>query len=109
MFCNYFSFCNLGKYSYVNAEGNTILVKYSAGPDQGFVVENEQELKGSVEKATSEAAKKVKRRRMKVVKRPRIKPEPLPSYETAPSQNSYQAPHPGIATAYVAPAKVVTK
>jgi len=94
-----------GKYSYVNAEGNTILVKYSAGPDQGFVVENEQELKGSVEKATSEAAKKVKRRRMKVVKRPRIKPEPLPSYETAPSQNSYQAPHPGIATAYVAPAK----
>merc|ERR1719362_373115 len=86
-----------GKYSYVNAEGNTILVKYSAGPDQGFVVENEQELKGSVEKATSEAAKKVKRRRMKVVKRPRIKSEPLPSYETAPSQNSYhQAPHPGI-------------
>ena len=81
------------------------MVKYSAGPDQGFVVENEQELKGSVEKATSEAAKKVKRRRMKVVKRPRIKPEPLPSYETAPSQNSYQAPHPGIATAYVAPAK----
>jgi len=94
-----------GKYSYVNAEGNTILVKYSAGPNQGFVVENEQELKGSVQKATSEAAKKVKRRRMKVVKRPRIKPEPLPSYETAPSQNSYQAPHPGIATSYVAPAK----
>ena len=56
----FFSFCILGKYSYVNAEGNTILVKYSAGPDQGFVVENEQELKGSVEKATSEAAKKVK-------------------------------------------------
>ena len=55
-----FSFWNLGKYSYVNAEGNTILVKYSAGPDQGFVVENEQELKGSVEKATSEAAKKVR-------------------------------------------------
>ena len=54
-------------------------------------------------------ALQVKRRRMKVVKRPRIKPEPLPSYETAPSQNSYQAPHPGIATAYVAPAKVVTK
>merc|ERR1719162_521491 len=94
-----------GKYSYVNAEGNTILVKYSAGPDQGFVVENEQELKGSVEKATNEAAKKVKRRRMKVVKRPRIKAEPLPSYETAPSQNSYQAPHPGIPSIYVAPAK----
>merc|ERR1740122_517940 len=41
----------------------------------------------------------------KVVKRPRIKPEPLPSYETAPSQNSYQTPHPGIPSAYVAPAK----
>ena len=49
----------LGKYSYVNAEGNTIEVKYSAGADIGFVVENEQELKGSVEKATNEAAKKV--------------------------------------------------
>ena len=49
----------LGKYSYVNAEGNTIEVKYKAGADIGFVVENEQELKGSVEKATNEAAKKV--------------------------------------------------
>ena len=37
---------------------------------------------------------------MKVVKRPR-----LPSYKTAPTQNSYQAPpHPGIPTLYVAPA-----
>jgi len=93
-----------GKYSYVNAEGNTILVKYSAGPDKGFVVENEKELEGSVQKATNEAAQKVKRRRMKVVKRPRIKPEPLPAYVTAP-ENSYQAPHPGIPTAYVAPAR----
>ena len=56
----FFCFWNVGKYSYVNAEGNKILVKYSAGPDQGFVVENEQELKGSVQKATSEAAKKVR-------------------------------------------------
>jgi len=93
-----------GKYSYVNAEGNTIEVKYKAGADIGFVVENEEELKGSVEKATNEAAKKVvARRRMKVVKRPR-----LPSYKTAPTQNSYQAPHPGIPTSYVAPAKETT-
>merc|ERR1739838_848858 len=35
--------------------------------------------------------------RQKVVKRPRIKSEP--------SQNSYQAPHPGIPSTYVAPAK----
>ena len=41
---------------------------------------------------------------MRVVKRPRIKPEPLPAYVTAP-ENSYQAPHPGIPTAYVAPAR----
>jgi hypothetical protein len=47
--------------------------------------------------------------KQKVVKRPRIKPEPLPSYETAQSQNSYQAPHPGIPSTYVAPAKVVAK
>ena len=49
----------VGKYSYVNAEGNIIEVKYKAGADIGFVVENEQELKGSVEKATNDAAKKV--------------------------------------------------
>merc|ERR1712228_609915 len=66
--------------------------------------ENEKELEGSVQKATNEAAKKVGRRRVKVVKRPRIKSEPLPAYVTAP-KNSYQAPHPGIPTAYVAPAR----
>ncbi len=46
-----------GKYSYVNAEGNTIIVYYSAGPDQGFVIENEEELEGQVAKATLDAAR----------------------------------------------------
>ena len=45
-----------GEYSYINAEGNEILVKYMAGPDIGFVIVNEEQLTRSVQKATSDAA-----------------------------------------------------
>ena len=45
-----------GQYSYINAQGNTILVKYMAGPDIGFVILNEQELTASLEKANADAA-----------------------------------------------------
>ena len=41
-----------GSYAYVNGDGNRIEVKYSAGAEKGFVVENEKELKNSVHKAT---------------------------------------------------------
>ena len=41
-----------GSYAYVNGDGNRIEVKYSAGAEKGFVVENEEELKNSVHKAT---------------------------------------------------------
>ena len=92
-----------GKYRYVNADGNTIEVIYSAGADKGFVIENEQELLSSVAKATKDAAEKSKKR-MKVVKRPKNKKaqhealptpstlygapppaEQLPTYEKGPS------------------------
>ena len=44
-----------GEYSYVSpASGSLISVKYSAGPDSGFVVENADELAAAVEKATYE-------------------------------------------------------
>ena len=45
-----------GQYSYINAEGNEIIVKYSASPYGGFVIENSQELTKSVEKATLDGA-----------------------------------------------------
>ena len=43
-----------GEYSYVSPAGSLISVKYSAGPDSGFVVENADELAAAVEKATYE-------------------------------------------------------
>ena len=70
-----------GKYRYVNADGNTIEVIYSAGAEKGFVIENEQELLSSVAKATKDAANKTKKR-MRVVKKPRTKPQPLPTPAT---------------------------
>ena len=45
-----------GSYSYVNNEGNNIQVRYSAGPEKGFVIENSQELLESVAKATEDGA-----------------------------------------------------
>ena len=47
-----------GSYSYVNAEGNRIIVHYSAGPGKGFVIENEEEVSQSVHKATLDGAAK---------------------------------------------------
>ncbi len=43
-----------GQYTYVNTEGNLIQVKYSAGAEKGFVIENESELSEAVEKATQD-------------------------------------------------------
>ena len=40
--------------AYVSPAGSLISVKYSAGPDSGFVVENADELAAAVEKATYE-------------------------------------------------------
>merc|ERR1719245_2824179 len=45
-----------GQYSYTNAEGNVISVRYKAGADIGFVVENEEELSAAVRKATDDGA-----------------------------------------------------
>jgi hypothetical protein len=41
-----------GQYTYVNSEGNLIQVKYSAGAEKGFVIDNEEELSQAVDKAT---------------------------------------------------------
>jgi len=48
-----------GSYKYVNPEGNQIKVEYAAGPQIGFVVQNREELKASLEKATLDGAKAV--------------------------------------------------
>lgn len=47
-----------GQYSYVNAEGNQIVVKYKASPDKGFEIENESELSQSVARATLDGARR---------------------------------------------------
>ena len=46
---------SIGKYGYTNELGNTIIVKYSAGADKGFVIENEDE----IEQALAEAREAV--------------------------------------------------
>jgi len=45
-----------GQYSYVNAEGNEIVVKYKAGADIGFVIENQEELNAAVRRATNDGS-----------------------------------------------------
>lgn len=45
-----------GEYSYTNPEGNIISVRYRAGADIGFVVENAEELTAQVRKATDDGA-----------------------------------------------------
>ena len=45
-----------GRYSYTNRDGNEIEVRYSAGAEKGFVIENEVELAKAVAKATNEAS-----------------------------------------------------
>ena len=55
-----------GSYRYTNQDGNPILVRYSAGANRGFVIENSEELKENVQKATNDFAIK---RTMKIVRR----------------------------------------
>merc|ERR1712086_870115 len=45
-----------GKYGYKTAGGNDILVKYSAGADTGFVIENMDDLAAALERSANEAA-----------------------------------------------------
>merc|ERR1711863_8418 len=45
-----------GSYSYLSPEGNEILVRYTAGADTGFVIENSDELTASVRDATNAGA-----------------------------------------------------
>merc|ERR1712051_460678 len=45
-----------GSYSYLSPEGNEILVRYTAGADTGFVIENSDELAASVRQATTAGA-----------------------------------------------------
>merc|ERR1719277_1997544 len=49
-----------GSYSYRTPGGQDILVRYSAGPDTGFVVENADEVAAAVARSAGEAAPAVK-------------------------------------------------
>merc|ERR1719476_255675 len=45
-----------GQYSYTNPQGNEIEVKYRAGADIGFVIENQEDLNAVILKATEDGA-----------------------------------------------------
>merc|ERR1712141_402750 len=45
-----------GRYGYKTAGGNNILVKYYAGADTGFVIENKDDLAAALERSAAEAA-----------------------------------------------------
>jgi len=49
-----------GSYGYKTPGGEDILVKYKAGPDIGFVVENAEEVAAAIERTAGEAAPAVK-------------------------------------------------
>merc|ERR1712066_406189 len=70
-----------GSYSYLSPEGNEILVRYTAGADTGFVIENSEELAASVREATNAGAEAAAARAVLVA-------EPLPLAATSSASDS---------------------
>merc|ERR1719189_1263260 len=70
-----------GSYSYLSPEGNEILVRYTAGADTGFVIENSEELAASVREATNAGAEAATARAVLVA-------EPLPLASTSSASDS---------------------
>merc|ERR1712165_300023 len=70
-----------GSYSYLSPEGNEILVRYTAGADTGFVIENSEELAASVREATNAGAEAAAARAVLVA-------EPLPLAPTSGASDS---------------------
>ena len=70
-----------GSYSYLSPEGNEILVRYTAGADTGFVIENSEELAASVREATSAGAEAAAARAVVVA-------DPLPLASTSGASDS---------------------
>merc|ERR1711874_892062 len=69
-----------GSYSYLSPEGNEILVRYTAGADTGFVIENSEELAASVREATNAGAEAAAARAVLVA--------PLPIASSAAASDS---------------------
>merc|ERR1712156_884575 len=70
-----------GSYSYLSPEGAEILVRYTAGADTGFVIENSEELAASVREATNAGAEAAAARAAVVA-------EPLPLASTSAASDS---------------------
>merc|ERR1712088_635883 len=71
-----------GSYSYLSPEGNEILVRYTAGADTGFLIENSEELAASVREATNAGAEAAAAARAVLVA------DPLPLAPTSPASDS---------------------
>merc|ERR1711983_424000 len=114
-----------GQYSYTNAEGNVISVRYKAGADIGFVVENEEELSAAARRAEASQQSEVSSSNTQPHADPLplaapdtlygapAAPEadyslPLPSYnEPSPPDTLYGAPSESVAASNAAPAMVM--
>merc|ERR1712158_306554 len=70
-----------GSYSYLSPEGAEILVRYTAGADTGFVIENSEELATSVREATNAGAEAAAARAVLVA-------DPLPLAQTSAASDS---------------------
>merc|ERR1712203_1065323 len=71
-----------GSYSYLSPEGNEILVRYTAGADTGFVIENSEDLAASVREATNAGAEAAEAARAVLVA------DPLPLAPTSAASDS---------------------
>merc|ERR1711892_683014 len=101
-----------GQYSYTNAEGNVISVRYKAGADIGFVVENEEELSAAVRKATDDGAVVAAARRAETIQQSgsemsssydQPQADPLPIAATDAFYGAPTAPEPDFALPIAAP------
>merc|ERR1711892_246530 len=101
-----------GQYSYTNAEGNVISVRYKAGADIGFVVENEEELNAAVRKATDDGAVVAAARRAETIQQSgsemsssydQPQADPLPIAATDAFYGAPTAPEPDFALPIAAP------
>merc|ERR1712158_72139 len=95
----------IGSYSYLSPGGEEILVRYKAGADTGFVIENQEELNAALLRAASEPFEAAKEVVVEQASEPRehvftlegddedVLPTPL-SGSPAPLESLYSAPPP---------------
>merc|ERR1739846_302481 len=86
-----------GQYSYTNPQGNQIQVKYRAGADIGFVIENQEDLNAVILKATEDGAAAAVKSNAAAASSPGTSSaDPLPIAASSPDSIISPFPQPGI-------------